>query len=611
MHRYCLVQYSFKSGIERPLSAMPHGNAKHKDSEYVRTWESTKSLLKDATVKKKPREAIHHVVGKEIGGIRFCSGIGQLPRDRQQANYFRRIKSNSGGFVPVKNMSGEGKEDPWYGLLKESKIQAKKRSTAFIRDVRVGGEPLCVLATDRQLDDIVRFCCSTAYHKPLTVDPTFDIGKFNVTPISYQHLMLENVKDGNHPTLIGPILIHERKTEDTYSMFCGSLKALQPEISNILAFGTDDEQALTNAFNKNFERAIHLLCEIHLKKNVERKLIDLGITAGIKDEIQADIFGKTTADVFESGLSDAESEEDFFSKLSILKSKWVKMHDGCNDFYDWFNLNKASEFVNSVINPVRKLAGLGCPPEKFNTNRSERTNGIIQDFVKRECSGSKVNEYIFALTMQKLIDVQEKEIELAVVNRGEYNLREGFKHLSVPPSRWSSMTEKQRAAALKKIHSFKLEDVAPGITTAATQAISQENNTLMTTMLTAGIDWIPHDVLQGITNKALRIKDKITILEDSELLTAIVPSKSNPKKPHIVVFNPNGKCECQDCPNYSALSVCAHAIAASVKTGCLNSYVTWLLTKKRKTGGINYSKAILHGLPNDRGRKPGRMVQRQ
>ena len=78
----------------------------------------------------------------------------------------RRIKSNFSGFVPVKNMSGEGKEDPWYGLLKESKIQAKKRSTAFIRDVRVGGEPLCAFATDRQLDDIVRFCCSAACHKP-------------------------------------------------------------------------------------------------------------------------------------------------------------------------------------------------------------------------------------------------------------------------------------------------------------------------------------------------------------------------------------------------------------------------------------------------------------
>ena len=97
------------------------------------------------------------------------------------------------------------------------------------------------------------------------------------------------------------------------------------------------------------------------------------------------------------------------------------MHNRCEEFYDWFNDNKTDAFVNSIISPVHTLAALGCPPEKFTTNRSERTNGIIQDYVKREFSGSKVNEYVFTSTMQKLIDVQEKE--LAVVNRGEYKLR--------------------------------------------------------------------------------------------------------------------------------------------------------------------------------------------
>ena len=108
------------------------------------------------------------------------------------------------------------------------------------------------------------------------------------------------------------------------------------------------------------------------------------------------------------------------------------MHNRCEEFNDWFNDNKTDAFVNSVISPVRKLAGLGCPPEKFTTNRSERTYGIIQDYVKRECSGSKVNEYVFASTMQQLIYLQEKEIKLAVVNRGEYKLCNGFKHLNVP-----------------------------------------------------------------------------------------------------------------------------------------------------------------------------------
>ena len=44
----------------------------------------------------------------------------------------------------------------------------------------------------------------------------------------------------------------------------------------------------------------------------------------------------------------------------------------------------------------------------------------------------------------------------------------------------------------------------------------------MTTVVAVGMDWIPRDVLQAITNKAVSIKDKVTVLEDSELLTAIV-----------------------------------------------------------------------------------------
>lgn len=93
-------------------------------------------------------------------------------------------------------------DDPWYCLLNESKAQARNRDTAFIRDVRVGAEPLCVLGSQRQLNDLQRFCCNLQEFKPLTVDPTCNIGKFNITPISYQNMLLQNRQDSNHPTLI-------------------------------------------------------------------------------------------------------------------------------------------------------------------------------------------------------------------------------------------------------------------------------------------------------------------------------------------------------------------------------------------------------------------------
>ena len=177
-----------------------------------------------------------------------------------------------------KSMSGEGlSDDPWYNLFNTSKRESKCKKTAFVCDVRVGSEPLCVLASERQLNDLKRFCCCEREFKPLTLDPTFNIERFNVTPLSYQHLALENKNDGKHRTFIGPMLIHE-KTEETYSRFCASR-----------------------------------FCELHLKKTVKGKLLELGVTGMLKQDFLADVFGRRRGDIFESGLSDAASKEEFDS----------------------------------------------------------------------------------------------------------------------------------------------------------------------------------------------------------------------------------------------------------------------------------------------------------
>ena len=63
--------------------------------------------------------------------------------------------------------------------------QCKETSTgphAYIRAVQAVPEPVCVLATDQQINDLVRFCTDPDYFSVLTVDPTFNLGPFNVTP---------------------------------------------------------------------------------------------------------------------------------------------------------------------------------------------------------------------------------------------------------------------------------------------------------------------------------------------------------------------------------------------------------------------------------------------
>ena len=51
---------------------------------------------------------------------------------------------------------------------------------------------LIVIALDGQLDDLVRFCASSAGIETciMTVDPTFYLGEFECTPITYRHLLV-------------------------------------------------------------------------------------------------------------------------------------------------------------------------------------------------------------------------------------------------------------------------------------------------------------------------------------------------------------------------------------------------------------------------------------
>ena len=93
IYRYSLVQYYFKGEKEHPIEHNQHGNSKRSQTEYVRTWESTKDLLEKASPGKAPRETVSHAVNKDLGGITSCIGVGQLPRSRQQSSDLKQIET--------------------------------------------------------------------------------------------------------------------------------------------------------------------------------------------------------------------------------------------------------------------------------------------------------------------------------------------------------------------------------------------------------------------------------------------------------------------------------------------------------------------------------------
>ena len=136
----------------------------------------------------------------------------------------------------------------------------------------------------------------------MTVDTTFKLGQFYVTPMTYQHCMLQDIKTRQHPIMIGPLLVHQKVDFPAFNYFCSTLVGLHKGLKQVLAFGTDGGKALVEALSHNFPFAAQLRCFLHFKKNVEQKLRELGIPSQISQEYIADIFGKKVGNTYEEGL---------------------------------------------------------------------------------------------------------------------------------------------------------------------------------------------------------------------------------------------------------------------------------------------------------------------
>ena len=113
----------------------------------------------------------------EVGGLVNARSVGALPKSREQVSYYKsKAKSCSS--------SNTGKsEDVLYSVMLQCK--SSDASNAFVRAVVAAPEPMAVLCTDQQLDDMVRFLTNPADFSIMGVDPTFNFGDFNVSQSSF------------------------------------------------------------------------------------------------------------------------------------------------------------------------------------------------------------------------------------------------------------------------------------------------------------------------------------------------------------------------------------------------------------------------------------------
>ncbi|XP_065891101.1 uncharacterized protein [Dysidea avara] len=357
-------------------------------------------------------------VSAKVGDVMQANVPGELPRgERQVINTKRTLK-----------FSSDDGMDELYSVMQQAKA-----NNSYVRDIKTSPDPAIVIASDGQLDDLVRFCAPLAGVEScaMTVGPTFNLGEFECTPTTYRHLMVQTRRYKTYPVFVGPILIHYRKNFSTFLHFSSALVALRKDLQYLRVFGSDGEKALINAFMHEFRFAIHLHCSIHARNNIKKNLRERRLPELVVNEITDEIFGKQVGSSYVEGLVDAESEEIFYKQLEERKVQWdriEKENPGCvSGFYEWFNEHKCEEIVSGMLSPVREDAGLGVPPSAFTTNVSESITAML----KRKVNYKKSELVAFIQHLKELIDEQQRELERAVIRRGKYEFREEYKFLEV------------------------------------------------------------------------------------------------------------------------------------------------------------------------------------
>ena len=394
---------------------------------------------------------------------------------------------------------------------------AQGKGELFVQDVKAAPEPQSVLFYQWQVDNLVGFCTNNHSFSVLTIDTTFNLGDFFVTPMTYHHLFLESIHSGNHPIMVGPMLVHQRMQFATFNYFASTLIGNNKQLRNVLAFGTDGDKNLTEALGHNFPFALQLRCFIHFKKNVQEKLRDLGLPSHISQLFLDDIFGKHDGNLKIEGLVDSTSTEDFQQKLEALKDHW-NTHElpyassSGPHFYEYFKRIQADVVCHHMRKDIREAAGLGSPPSIFTTNSSEAINSVL----KKRVSYKKTQWPEFVQQMKQLVDEQQNEIVRSLSGRGRYRLCESVRHFGVSVEQWTKMRPEQQQKIVRRFNSATIEGSSAGSSRALSSPLLADEGTAATcdqqpsclvkclkvSAQESGIHTIPLVTLQQIWSKA-------------------------------------------------------------------------------------------------------------
>ena len=299
------------------------------------------------------------------------------------------------------------------------------------------------------LKDISKFCVEG--NCVFNVDTTFDLfpGLW-LTDTSYACLALIN-KENKHPQCPGPSMWHFRKDTAEFRTFALELVTALPELINIKIIGHDLDKATAVGFKSVFTSSKHLWCTQHLQQRTSEKLKTLGVDKRGQNKIMADLYGCQLEYLEETGLADAEDEEDFEAKLQSFKEIWEEIAPG---FCTWFQKFQGPVFKSCLVLHAQQELGIDG---RYDNNGLE---------LKHKQQKKKLNELVGKTTdVEKCSSVLNKwieenymnEVSLAIRGLGKYRLASGYEQFLVAPHVWARMTQESRDLKISELMNFTVK----------------------------------------------------------------------------------------------------------------------------------------------------------
>ena len=436
-----LLQYHIadENCEEVEFQVASHGNRKHGSKPFYPTQKSTLLSIKQELSENSASVAFKKVYSNS-GGVCRARQPSELPRSRNQA-YDVKYKLKKGDNVD------------------ELLLYSKHKDENIVIEHHDVPEDLWVLGKTHMSQDLSRFCCSSAHNHPLSVDPTFNFGKFEVTPYSYKHLLLTSKRTNEPPVFIGPTAIHYSKSKNVYkkiaSAVCRSAPALATEARGFI---TDCEKALHDALGESTLKARGLRCFNHFRRNCKEQLNAEGIRKRQEQK--------------EGSILEAEDKSDLKARLKsaqpILDGEERRLTGVSSPRFSNYLFKQEKMMKKCMIASARK-AGMRSDylgkPARCYTNQSESVNNKLtrqkEAITRKEKGKSNMSKLEFVRDVWEEVDKQQQlELQMAICGLSEeFELTEDASYLRVEPDLWFEWNEQKRVQYVSKVKTLSMGDI--------------------------------------------------------------------------------------------------------------------------------------------------------